>query len=368
MGGFSNFRSFLSNHILPNQSQSQGQSLNQQKQQKASLDDRSLHSFNPHYQHNLHSTSYSTPPSLASSPTNSSPTSTTSASSNSSCNKSRYSYSTVGYSKGVKSPPQHQPQYFPRRSYYHQQQIQQQLLQQQQNSRQHSQHRSANGHQYQQNRRSYQRNHNQYHNQAYLEDELSLGSSSTATAMDLASPVDPSPLSVAMWQGQGRRQRQQQQQQQQQQSRTSHILVSRASESEKHASQASSKRSPSSSRPQWSTPTNPTKRHSSALEQQQYQYLSSSPFTISESRASTAVSYMQDADVSEDVTEMPSSTVSSSSSSCADKMDAKTSLMRIAQCGRHEDSWCALQSGQYARHYAESRSGVTVDGRRARRM
>ncbi|KAF9582822.1 hypothetical protein BGW38_010717 [Lunasporangiospora selenospora] len=41
------------------------------------------HSFNPHYQHNLHSTSptYSTPPSLSSSPTNSSPSSITSPSS-----------------------------------------------------------------------------------------------------------------------------------------------------------------------------------------------------------------------------------------------------------------------------------------------
>ncbi|KAG0029058.1 hypothetical protein BGZ81_004178 [Podila clonocystis] len=356
MGSFSNFRSFFSNHLLSN-TQSQNQSQNQQKQQKASLDDRSLHSFNPHYQHNLHSTAYSTPPSLASSPTNSSPTSTTSSSSNSSYNKARYSYSTVN-GKGVKSPPQHSPQYFPRRSYYHQQQIQQQqiqqqqLFQQQQNSRQHHQHRSA-GHQYQQNRRSY-RNH---HSQANLneEDELSLGSSSTATAMDLASPIDPSPLSVSTWQGRRRPV------QQPQQGYTSHILVSRASETEKHASRASSKRSSSSvSRPQWSTPHS-TKRHSSA---DQFQYLSSSPFTISEPRASTAVSYMQDMDVSEDV-EMPSSTASSSA---CDKMDAKTSLMRIAQCGRHEDSWCALHSGQYTRHYAESRSGVTVDGRRARRM
>ncbi|KAG0073541.1 hypothetical protein BGZ93_011206 [Podila epicladia] len=362
MGSFSNFRSFLSNHILSNnQSQSQSQSHDQQKQQKASLDDRSLHSFNPHYQHNLHSTAYSTPPSLASSPTNSSPTSTTSSSSNPSYNKARYGYSTVN-SKGVKSPPQHSQQYFPRRSYYHQQQIQQQqLLQQQQNSRQHHQHRSNNGHQYQQNRRSY-RNH---HNQAclYEEDELSLGSSSTATAMDLASPIDPSPLSVSMWQGR----RRPAQQQQQQQGQTSHILVFRASETEKHASRASSKRSPPSvSRPR--STAHPTKHHSSA---DQYQYLSSSPFTISESRASTAVSYMQDVDVSDGV-DMPSSAASSSSSSSSsasrDKMDAKTSLMRIAQCGRHEDSWCSLQSGQYTRHYAESRSGVTVDGRRARRM
>ncbi|KAF9337810.1 hypothetical protein BG006_002530 [Podila minutissima] len=190
--------------------------------------------------------------------------------------------------------------------------------------------------------------------------------------MDLASPIDPSPL-VTMWQGRRRPAQHQQQpqsqpQQQQQQGRTSHILLFRASETEKHASRASSKRSPpSASRPR-STPHS-TKRHSSA---DQYQYLSSSPFTISESRASTAVSYMQDVDVSEDV-EMPSSAASASSSSSSSsascgKMDAKTSLMRIAQCGRHEDSWCALQSGQYTRHYAESRSGVTVDGRRARRM
>ncbi|KAG0363497.1 hypothetical protein BG005_011440 [Podila minutissima] len=191
--------------------------------------------------------------------------------------------------------------------------------------------------------------------------------------MDLASPIDPSPL-VSMWQGRRRpaqhqhqQQPQPQPQQQQQQGRTSHILLFRASETEKHASRASSKRSPSASRPR-STPHS-TKRHSSA---DQYQYLSSSPFTISESRASTAVSYMQDVDVSEDV-EMPSSAASASSSSSSSsascgKMDAKTSLMRIAQCGRHEDSWCALQSGQYTRHYAESRSGVTVDGRRARRM
>ncbi|KAF9274770.1 hypothetical protein BGZ74_004242, partial [Mortierella antarctica] len=191
--------------------------------------------------------------------------------------------------------------------------------------------------------------------------------------MDLASPIDPSPL-VSMWQGRRRpaqhqhqQQPQPQPQQQQQQGRTSHILLFRASETEKYASRASSKRSPpSASRPR-STPHS-TKRHSSA---DQYQYLSSSPFTISESRASTAVSYMQDVDVSEDV-EMPSSAASASSSSSSSsascgKMDAKTSLMRIAQCGRHEDSWCALQSGQYTRHYAESRSGVTVDGRRARR-
>ncbi|KAG0330098.1 hypothetical protein BG004_002178, partial [Podila humilis] len=235
-----------------------------------------------------------------------------------------------------------------------------------------------------------------------------LNEDSTATTMDLASPVDPSPLSTAsMWHGNNssRNRRlqqqqlqllQQQQQQQQHHGQTTSAHAQSTAEAEKQTTQAASSNSVRS--PQWSSASSVAgnKRSSASASfkhaQEQHAhlhdalYLSSSPmghgsFTISESRAvSTAVTYttMQDVEEASEqgVTGMPSSSGSNSlsrasSSSSLGKnqpLDAKTSLMRIAQCGRHEDSWCAAQSGHYTRHYAESRPhGVNIDGRRAGR-
>ncbi|KAG9324820.1 hypothetical protein KVV02_001565 [Mortierella alpina] len=120
MGGLNNFYSFFSNRVLP-QSPPSPQSTNSDKEnlyhaeysqqsKRRSYSDASpalahkeqtihqlypyedRHSFNPHYQHNLHTQSsspaYSTPPSLSSSPTNSSPSSITSSGAPSSASSS----------------------------------------------------------------------------------------------------------------------------------------------------------------------------------------------------------------------------------------------------------------------------------------
>ncbi|OAQ30598.1 hypothetical protein K457DRAFT_892541 [Linnemannia elongata AG-77] len=53
----------------------------------------------------------------------------------------------------------------------------------------------------------------------------------------------------------------------------------------------------------------------------------------------------------------------------AGRMTAKQSLMRIAQLSKDQDGWCSHKAGQYTQGYAEARSrGMKLDGRRARRL
>ncbi|KAG0338828.1 hypothetical protein BG000_003344 [Podila horticola] len=64
-----------------------------------------------------------------------------------------------------------------------------------------------------------------------------------------------------------------------------------------------------------------------------------------------------------------SSPLPSPSKNQSKKMTAQKSLRRIAQCASNQDNWCSVKAGQWASHYAETRSrSAMTDGRRHRRL
>ncbi|KAF9202265.1 hypothetical protein BGZ49_007560 [Haplosporangium sp. Z 27] len=342
MGSF-NLYTYISNRVLPQNNSSDNSKENytfvhrrsvsssvilpkETIQQLYPCEDR--HSFNPHYQHNLHSASpYSTPPSLSSSPTNSSPSSTSSSSSHSlshSGHKPYYQYNHPSARRSASS-----------------QSVQQQYHQQYQK------HNRSNSYTRQQTKRQnhQQRNNvNQYFDA--LDDDLVIGydgqrffyesgASSMVRVHPNGSPSYSSyPSSVSSTFG-GRHPSQQQQQQRW----SSHISWS---ENENIPSPAS--RSHSAAQP--STP------ESNHIQNRQNSITSSLP-RISEVA----------------VTESNIETHSTCNTTSDSRTTARHSLMRIVQCDIRNDDWCSQQSGQWTRHYAETRSiGVKADGRRTGRL
>ncbi|GJJ70433.1 hypothetical protein EMPS_02782 [Entomortierella parvispora] len=277
-------------------------------------DDR--HSFNPHYQHNLHSTDsaslpYSTPPSLSSSPTNSSPTSTTSASSRRSQNNG----------------------YYPTRQYQYQQQQQQQQPHMRRSASV-SNSKSTYSYHRHQTRRQNQRNHanhGQYYE--YMDDDMMIGYDNPH------------------------------------QNNSNRFSISSSSSS----SMARVHPQGSSSYTSFSTSANSDLRFSPSL--QGRRSISTLPSASENERRMVASSSVpsfpaaiEDAAAGEGSLRSSRPTLSTIAES-AQPSKAQLSLMRIAQCDRRVDSWCTQQAGQWTRHYAETSScGVMADGRRTRRM
>ncbi|CAO3570873.1 unnamed protein product [Mortierella alpina] len=419
MGGLNNFYSFLSNRVLP-QSPPSPQSTNSDKEnffspeysqpnirrsyseaspallrkeqtihQLYPCEDR--HSFNPHYQHNLHtqasSPAYSTPPSLSSSPTNSSPSSITSSS------RSHSAMLTQSLSQVQK--PYYQ-QAHPRRplSYQQQQQHQQQQQQYQQHQHQPQQTRlsRSNSLNRQQARRPSLRNHanqpKQQQHFEYMDDDLMVGydnthiyygsGASTSTSMARVHPngspsytSSSSSYSASSASGSDR-------QHNNQARRTSHISYSSSHSSENERSTMSPASRSLSAAAGMSKSNNNAHGHHHALQlqqqqqQQQQQHRRASYLLPSISETTVTMASMEAEADEEDADSMaprPSSASSSASSSSLSPLTAKQSLMRIAQCDIRQDGWCSQQSGQWSRHYAETHSrGMMTDGRRARRL
>ncbi|KAF8930161.1 hypothetical protein EDD21DRAFT_212640 [Dissophora ornata] len=65
-----------------------------------------------------------------------------------------------------------------------------------------------------------------------------------------------------------------------------------------------------------------------------------------------------------------SSTSLSQQQSGAGRLTAKQSLMRITQCSKSEEGWCSQKAGQYTQRYADDSNsrGLKTDGRRTRRL
>ncbi|KAF9114256.1 hypothetical protein BGX27_011307 [Mortierella sp. AM989] len=379
MGGFDNLYSFISNRVLPRNNSDDGSNKEncnfgnhthhrrsnsasallpkETIQQLYPCEDR--HSFNPHYQHNLHSTSpsYSTPPSLSSSPTNSSPSSTTSSSSS-------HSLSQAGY----KPYYQNHPSASKRSSQSARQQQQKQRQQHQQHSRNNSYNRQQTRSQNQ-----YQRN---YANQQYLEaldDDLVVGydgqrifyesgASSMARVHPNGSPSYSSfPSSVSSTFG-GRHHLQRQQQQQ-----PSHISWSENERTSSPASRSLSAAAAAAARSQHASA--PGENYNNNYIQNGQSSSSLLP-RISEATAVMSVHDEQDETVvvENDGAGLGPRNLTSKSSSDA-RMTARLSLMRIVQCDIRNDDWCSQQSGQWTSHYAKTRSiGIKSDGRRTGRL
>ncbi|KAF8928229.1 hypothetical protein EDD21DRAFT_369882 [Dissophora ornata] len=380
MGSFNNFYTFISNRVLPKANSDDSHTPNKENYQQNSdtkhrrhysdsvpkeviqqlfpCEDR--HSFNPHYQHNLHSTSpiYSTPPSLSSSPTNSSPSSTTSSSS-------------------LSSPGQ-KPYYQYTQSRRQQQQQQQQHQYQQQKQQQHQRHRSFSYSRQHARRQSQQRNYSNQQEFDYMDDgdlmigydnnQVYYGSGATASMANVHPRGSPSYSSAAFDRspsGNGS---------QHQQYLTSHISTSiRSSENERTSAPPPRSQSAAAGAAGASLHVSPFNNNGNIIHNhigQQQQVLPS----ISET---TATMYMHEEDLAaaleaRDTDAAPASrhiSSSSSSPSSSGHMTAKQSLMRIARCDPRQDNWCPAQSGQWTRHYAEARSSsIVADGRRGRRL
>ncbi|KAG0312526.1 hypothetical protein BGZ99_009458 [Dissophora globulifera] len=387
MGSFNTFYAFISNRVLPRSGNDDAEPSDKENyrwnnthrrhysdsmpkeaiQQLFPCEDR--HSFNPHYQHNLHSTSpiYSTPSSLSTSPTNSSPSSTTSSA-------SAHSLSRV--------PSTQKPRFqytYSKRQQRHTQQLQQhqQYQQQRQQRQQHQHHSRSYSYNRHQGRRQSQRNQEHFE---HMDDDLMVGydnqqvyygsgastsmarvhpngspSYSFATSLSSAFDQSPNPNGIAAFR------------QLEQQVRPTSVSFSSfgASETER-TSQSDALHAAASA---CIDPNN-------LLLQQQQPLLPS----ISEA---TGTMYLRDHDavavVNTDDAALGSRPVSSSSSSSwsplsassarTAPMTAKQSLMRIARCDPRQDNWCPAQAGQWTRHYASSRvSGIVTDGRRTRRL
>ncbi|KAK3818107.1 MAG: hypothetical protein J3R72DRAFT_460337, partial [Linnemannia gamsii] len=392
------------------------------------------HSFNPHYQHNLHTTSsstiYSTPPSLASSPTDSSPSSTISS--------STHSHSVVSPSytmtQATQKPFYQQPH--PRRSqsssstYRQRQQQHQQQQQQPLQQQQHQYQRHYNSYSQQQARRLNQRNHASQQYVDNMDDDILIGydnqqiyyGSGSSTSMARVHPNgSPTHDTHASMSSDRQHQYQEQQQQQQHNGRSGYISAlsypPRLSENERMSSPASRslfaaaasavKSSIHYGQQHTSQPKPQYPQQQQHQQKQQHQgrqqrraeharHQSASHFlpSISERRATMHMHEEEDvfafdhasgvgaasasapvSRASDDVRHLSASNSTSSlSSSCSSSssstpMTAKQSLLRIAQCDPRQDNWCSQQSGQWTRMYAQTRSnGPRADGRRTRRL
>ncbi|ORZ09131.1 hypothetical protein BCR41DRAFT_424317 [Lobosporangium transversale] len=328
------------------------------------------HSFNPHYQHNLHSTSpiYSTPPSLSSSPTNSSPSSTTSSSSQASSTSRPYYHYNSSSRRSLSSP--HTRQQYQHLQQQHQHQQQKQRQQQQQHSRSYSYNRQ------QARRQNHQRS---YVNQPYfespsLEDDLVIGydnqrifyesgaSASMTRVHPNGSPSYPSSPTSSMSSAFARQQQQQQQQQQQR------LQGHRRTASHISASYSVSENESTSS------PASRSLVTSTALHASPAVVKANMLPSISEVTVAAFVQDEEDVDSVSALENRSSGSASGSASRASESSNdspttAKQSLMRIARCSSRQDNWCPLQAGQWTRHYAETRSfGMMTDGRRARRL
>ncbi|KAG0256430.1 hypothetical protein BG011_004507 [Mortierella polycephala] len=330
------------------------------------------HTFNPHYQHNLHSTSpsYSVPPSLSSSPTNSSPSSTVSSSSRSHSAALSHSLLQSG-----------------QKPYYQQQPQSRRQPQQQQQHQQHQRNRSY-SYNCQQARLQNQRNHaQQQQHYEFMDDDLLIGYDSHnvyygsgATASMTRVHPNGSPSSLFSSSASDR----QQQQQQQQNRRTSHISYSssRSSETERvslpvsRSAEDASYSSPSSERSSTSSTSyahglglGMNRRQQQQQQQQQHNNNKAGSYILPSISETTATMYLQEHGLNEEDSVSHRPALTSTSTSKPSAMTAKQSLMRIAQCDIRQDGWCSSQSGQWTRHYAETRPcGIFVEGRRARRM
>ncbi|KAF9930651.1 hypothetical protein FBU30_000191 [Linnemannia zychae] len=427
MGSFNTFYNFFSTRVLPQANDTKestttpSPSATKNRHQRTFSDPSSAmlpeevvqklfpcdnrHSYNPHYQHNLHtrstSTIYSTPPSLASSPTDSSPSSTTSSHSHSSDSPS------YTMAQTTQKPFYQQPH--PRRSMSANRQRQYQQHQQHQRHYNYSYNR-------QQARRLNQRN---QANQQYIDnidDDILIGydsqhvyyGSGSSTSMARVHPNGSPTYDI----------------------QSSFLPTSDRSYHEQHHNSRSGYISALSYPPRMSenerTPasrslfaaaasavkssiqygqTSQSKPQQQQQQQQPYQYrgrqqrraeyirhqgashilpsISERRVTmhmheeeesfdiyapeVAVSSASTAAGEIQPISASNSSSSLSSASSSSSSSPCP--MTAKQSLLRIARCDPRQDNWCSQQSGQWTRLYAQTRSnGPLADGRRTRRL
>ncbi|KAK3817445.1 MAG: hypothetical protein J3Q66DRAFT_339912 [Benniella sp.] len=376
MGNFNNLYTFISNRVLPRSNSSDSHDSNKENffpshrrhhsdsaphslAQKESIQQlfpcEDKHSFNPHYQHNLHFASpfYSTPPSLSSSPTNASPSSTASSSSSSS-SSSHSSHRSYYHHTQPRNARQH---YFQQQKLHKQQQQQQLPLHQHQHQRNHSY--------------SYTRQQGRKMNQRYLSDQsaeymddedmmvdydhqqIYYGSGSS-TSMTRVHPQGSSSYfgsSVPSAMDRQNRHRR----------RTSHISVpSSRSENERASSRSLS-----------NVVHGSNKSHNHI--QTGHQWLP----CISETTATMYMHVHNSDDVVDDdeqadahsLGHRESNSALSASSTSSAPLTAKQSLMRIARCDPRQDSCCSQKAGQWTRHYAEGRQyGLVADGRRARRF
>ncbi|KAI7818519.1 hypothetical protein BC939DRAFT_506489 [Gamsiella multidivaricata] len=293
------------------------------------------HSFNPHYQHNLHSTfpSYSTPPSLSSSPTNSSPSSTASSASHSMSAAGQKAYYQYTHPRSA-------------RQCFQQQQLQQQQKQRQRHHRSFSYSR-------QQTRRQCQQHYaNQQQHLDCMDDDLLIGydnqqvyyGSGASASMSRVHPNGSpsySPFSSSF----DRHQSEPQQQRPQ-----SHISSTfRASETKR------------------GSPSLPADAAAAAFSLKSSNHIHNGQHILPSISETTASLHMIEDDADDAVDAALESSPMPSTTSAS--MTAKQSLMRIARCDPRQDNWCSSQSGQWTRHYAETRSsGIVADGRRARRL
>ena len=413
MGSFSNLRSFFSSHLhilstkdsvpsLHSHDQFQPQSpvqtkarqeeedyprfysifseltaLERQREQaKHQFPCEERHSFNPHYQHNLVSTSpgFSSPPSLTSSPTDSSPSSSTSSHSSLSRASGARSF---GYRSGSyygqqhHSPqqPQHQP-YRHQNSYYNSHGYYNGLHSHGGNSNNYNN--SNNGGNY-----SYHRQYNRRLNQAsrsqqqyeYFEDAVMIHQNASTSSSSLsAAPLAASSSSSLASSSQGR---------QRSVSRAT-VTFSPTTEVYPHGSIGGRRASSHSSLNGTMPIISESSRISPAMDRRRR--LSGA---YSESDASSSAAATSSSSCSTFGPDLPSVTVTAATTQgsssiaaegsrdgdCKKRMTAHQSLKRIAQVAAHEDGWCSQKAGQYSRQYAETRSrGVAADGRRNRRL
>ncbi|KAF9155223.1 hypothetical protein BG015_010619 [Linnemannia schmuckeri] len=370
------------------------------------------HSFNPHYQHNLHTTStstiYSTPPSLASSPTDSSPSSTTSSS------HSHTTSPSYTMTQATQKPFYQQPH--PRRS-----QTSSSTRQRQQQQQHYHQRHFNYSYSRQQARRLNQRNHANHHDIDNMDDDLLIGydnqqiyyGSGSSTSMARVHPSgSPSYDTYPSFPSSSERQYQQRQQQQHAHSGYISALSypPRLSENERTMSPASrslfaaaasavkssiqyGQASSSQLKPQY--PQHHQQQHQGRQQRRAEHARHQSAFhflpSISERRATMHMHEEEDVYAFDHASEVAASasvstadmgeirtvasnsssslSLSSSSSSSSTSMTAKQSLLRIARCDPRQDNWCSQQSGQWTRLYAQTRSnGPLTDGRRTRRL
>ncbi|KAG0291476.1 hypothetical protein BGZ96_005171 [Linnemannia gamsii] len=442
MGNFNTLYTFLSTRVLPQNNNTTTEDVKEYTQtatksrhQRTFSDPSSAmlpketvqklfpcdnrHSFNPHYQHNLHTTStstiYSTPPSLASSPTDSSPSSTTSSSHSHHTTSPSYTMT-----QATQKPFYQQPH--PRRSQSSSSTRQRQQQQQQQHQQQQQSHHQRLYNNRQQARRLSQRSHANQDDIDNMDDDLLVGydnqqiyyGSGSSTSMARVHPSgSPSYDTHPSFPSSSDRQHQQHN------GRSGYISAlsypPRLSENERTMSPASrslfaaaaSAVKSSIQYGQVSQSKSQYPQHQQQQQQPQQQqrqgrqqrrvghvrHQSASHFlpSISERRATMHMHEEEDVYTFDHASEgaaasaatgaageirtvsasNSSSSLSSSPSlsSSSTPMTAKQSLLRIAQCDPRQDNWCSQQSGQYTRLYAQTRSnGPLADGRRTRRL
>ncbi|KAF9138765.1 hypothetical protein BGX30_008770 [Mortierella sp. GBA39] len=367
------------------------------------------HSFNPHYQHNLHTTSsstiYSTPPSLASSPTDSSPSSTASSS------HSHTTSSTYTMTQATQKPFYQQPH--PRRS---QSASSTRRQQQQQQQQYHNQRHYNYSNSRQQARRLSQRGHATHHDIDNMDDDILIGydnqqiyyGSGSSTSMARVHPSGSPPYDThPSFSSSSDRQHQQEHarsgyisamsypprlsENERTVSPASRSLFAAAASAVKSSIQYGQASSSSQSKPQY--PQHQQQQHHQGRQQRRAEHVrhqSASHFlpSISERRATMHMHEEEDVyafDYASEVaaastsaageirtvsaSKSSSSLSSSSSTSSSTPITAKQSLLRIARCDPRQDNWCSQQSGQWTRLYAQTRSnGPLADGRRTRRL